>query len=292
VGVRKIVLWSSNLAEARGFEFGHEWQEGIVVYSPHTRPEDSVEIDAVHVANMKGETGKWSWARHGNPTTLTPEGSNIVLMNVKSETKPFVISPEGCQLSPYEGSQGGSHFRWRDHWPTTMEPVTGRDASGEQAAHGSFFHIRNIPIYEQAKQRVSKILLHGMTQSGVADLVPLAKSWMNAPELKLYGNSKFSNQGYDKSQRAYVLSSNSSDGPSRIKFKLKASEDQPIVNSAFVVKNWGEDGVSLKINGAEIKRGKAFRFGHRHRLEGIDLVVWIKIEATRPVEIQLSPVIE
>ena len=46
----------------------------------------------------------------------------------------------------------------------------------------------------------------------------------------------------------------------------------------------------LKINDKEIDRGKKFRFGHRHALEGSDLIVWVKAESTKPVQITLSPV--
>jgi len=133
-------------------------------------------------------------------------------------------------------------------------------------------------------------LIQGLSNKPVGELLPLARSWLQSAELKL--NSKgFQSEGYSRSERAYIVS-NTSGQTDTLTFELNASESSPVVNPAFVVKNWGEDGVSLKINGAEIKRGKDFRFGHRHRLEGIDLVVWIKIESTKPVEIQLSPVIE
>ena len=44
------------------------------------------------------------------------------------------------------------------------------------------------------------------------------------------------------------------------------------------------------IDGREIKRGKDFRFGHSRRLEGSDLVVWIKAESTRPIRVTLSSI--
>ena len=297
VGVRKMILWSSNFGEVRGFELGHEWQEGIVVYNAHTRPEESLEIDAVHLANMKGETARWSWAMPGKPTTPTPKGSNIVIMNVKSKTKPFVISPEGCRLSPYEGSQGGSHFRWRDHWPTTLEPVTGRNASGEQAAHGSFFHIGDIPVYQRGKQWISKILLHGMTEKHIADMVPLAKSWLYPAELKLE-SSNFTSEGFDKAQRAYVLTCKKSAKPSKLEFQLAASEDRPVVNPAFVVKNWPASEPELnppyawrvKINGKKVSPGKDFRAGYEQTLRASDLIIWLRAESVKPMRISLSPV--
>ena len=73
-------------------------------------------------------------------------------------------------------------------------------------------------------------------------------------------------------------------------FELAASKDSPLVNPAFILKNYGYTEALLKINGREIKRGKDFRFGHRHTLEGCDLVVWIKTESTEPTQITLTPV--
>jgi len=48
--------------------------------------------------------------------------------------------------------------------------------------------------------------------------------------------------------------------------------------------------VKLKVDGKKIKRGKDFRFGHRHRLDGTDLIVWVKKDSTKPIKILLSPV--
>ena len=292
VGVRHIILHSSHWGDdavRHTDDVGHEWHEGIVVYNAHSRPEESVEIDAVHVANMKGEIGKWSWETPGKPTTPTPEGSNIVLMNVKSKTKPFVVSPEGCRLFAYEGSQGGSHFRWRDHWPTTLEPVTGRDASGEQAAHGSFFHIARIPIYQQGDDWVSKVHLHGMTRKTAGELAPLAKSWLYPVELKLNSNN-FTTEGFDKAQRAYVLTCKKAGKPSKLKFQLVAGKDKPVINPAFVVKNWGTAEPELKVNGEKASLGKDFRAGYEKTLRASNLIIWLRAESVKPMSISLSPV--
>ena len=68
---------------------------------------------------------------------------------------------------------------------------------------------------------------------------------------------------------------------------LDASDDSPVVNPAFVIKNWGREDAALRVNGKTIKRGKDFRFGHRHRLEGSDLIVWVKKSSIKPVRIKI-----
>jgi hypothetical protein len=38
--------------------------------------------------------------------------------------------------------------------------------------------------------------------------------------------------------------------------------------------------------------GKDLRLGHEHRLEGSDLIVWIKLQATKPLTITMKPATE
>jgi hypothetical protein len=124
-----------------------------------------------------------------------------------------------------------------------------------------------------------------MTKNAAASLLPLAKSWIYPPELKLSG-SEFISEGYNFRERAYVV--NCEKGGSNFKCKLMASQESPLVNPAFVLKNWGDSGAKLKIDGRKIKRGRNFRFGHRQNLEGTDLIVWLKTKSTQTVEIVLS----
>ena len=300
VSVRQQELWSSHLDPTYNGHFigkddlTHEWQEGIVLYNAGTRPEECVEIDAVHVANMAGEFTKWSWAEHGKPTSPIPENGNIVLMNLKARLKPFVVSPEGCRLYAYPGSQGGSHFRWRDHWPTTLEPTPGRDASGKQAAHGSFFHMRNIPIHQRSKEWVSKVILQGMTREPIAGVVPIARAWLQPPQLELMGKKSggsFKNEGFDRSQRAYVLSNQARDSkPSAVSIKLAASPRHPVVHPVFLIRNWAPAALSVKINDKKLTSGKDFRVGQERHLERTDTVIWLKVKSTEPIKISLVPV--
>ncbi len=70
-GIRKITLYSSYKEddERHTDDEGHEWHEGIVVYHAYTTLEQAVNTDAVHVANMKGEVGIWTWEKPGEPET-------------------------------------------------------------------------------------------------------------------------------------------------------------------------------------------------------------------------------
>ncbi|MEM8895020.1 MAG: hypothetical protein AAGC88_10615, partial [Bacteroidota bacterium] len=281
VGVRKVVLHTSYAKEnpTKGTdEAGHEWQEGIVVYHPFTRPEEYLHIDAVHVANMKGESGKWSWEKHGDPMTPTPEGSNIVMMNMKSDYKPFIISPEGCNLSAYRGAQGGSHFRWRDHWPTTTEPTPGRNATGQQAAHGSFFHVLNIPYLEREPEKLTKIMLHGLTKNNVEGLVPIAKSWLEPPVLKLAETTEHVvYEEYNPSERAYILRVEE-EADQLIDFDILANSGTPAVNPVIRIDNAQSNNPTLSLNGTALQLDQDFTVGTERGLDHSRLIIWVNKE--------------
>lgn len=119
-----------------------------------------------------------------------------------------------------------------------------------------------------------------MTDKSGGELLPLAKSWYNPPDLSgpenLEGN-------YDPAQRAYVLAV---EGESRsIEFRIKATQESPVVNPAFVIRNWEAHDITLAVNGEQIPRGKDFRVGTINRLDSADLVVWIQHESTETVQI-------
>ena len=131
-------------------------------------------------------------------------------------------------------------------------------------------------------------LIQGLSNKPINELLPLAKSWLQPAELKVEGKT-FRSEGYSRSERAYIVS-NTSGQTNILTFELNANESSPVVNPAFVVNNWGDNSVGLKIDGRKIKRGKNFRFGHRYSLEGTDLVIWLKTESTKPIQISLSPI--
>lgn len=59
---------------------------------------------------------------------------------------------------------------------------------------------------------------------------------------------------------------------------------------AFIIEGWGDADVRLEINGKRRPRGRDFRYGFRHTLQGSDLIVWIKYRSTDPVGLRLTPV--
>jgi len=131
-------------------------------------------------------------------------------------------------------------------------------------------------------------MLHGMTAMSVNSLVPLARSWVNAAKLTLNGTG-YDNAGFNQAERAYQIVKTENRELEKLELQLSADEEHPIINPAFVIENWGERDVVLTLDSDEIKRGKTFRFGHRHTLEGTDLILWIETESIKPMTIVMSP---
>jgi hypothetical protein len=71
-------------------------------------------------------------------------------------------------------------------------------------------------------------------------------------------------------------------------FDLQASIDSPLVNPAFIIENWGNAKVQLKLDGQEVGRGKDFRYGYRQAAAGNDLIIWLKLQADTAKNINIS----
>ncbi len=103
----------------------------------------------------------------------------------------------------------------------------------------------------------------------------------------------FESEGYRLGQRCYYINrSGSAEGD--LKFRINASQDSPVVNPAFVIKNWGPNSAaSLKINGKSIKPGSDFRQGIVRDTDGTQaMVIWIKNEIIEDVRIAIEPIVK
>lgn len=288
VSTRYQILWTDYLS--------HEWQETIVLNQPGTRPEDNIELDALSLANMQGDSRRFSW-REGPPESFRGiDKPNIQLTHLKSKYKPFIIFEPEPHIKPFRGAirPEYSHFPWWNHWPVAQIPNDGRRAfAADRPSHSSLSQSieESAAIHKQEDGSFRAVSLTGMTDKSIPWLVSLARSWNHAPSLKV-NNLGYVDAHYDKYQRAYVLNNISADDSVALNFTLNGGKDSPVVNTAFVILNWGEDEAALSIDGKKVERGSAFRFGHRARPSGIDLIIWIRGEYQKPVHFTLRRLAE
>jgi hypothetical protein len=253
------------------------WQETIFLSEPGTRPEDNVELAAATLVNMKGETKTYSW-EHGYPKFDLPE-ANIQVVNFKSKFKPFLILRSGGSFAVFNGEVRPqySHFPWWNHWPVAQITSDGRSANApDQAAHSSLSW--GDPNGDAA--------LYGMTDQDPKTLAALARSWNFPPELKFTSSGTVGGT-YDYTQRAYLLEAGGN--KENIAFSLAGSQDSPILNPVFVIRNWKGSAASLKINGENISHGKDFRYDVEYDVEGRStLIAWVRFRAERTAVFEMD----
>lgn len=46
----------------------------------------------------------------------------------------------------------------------------------------------------------------------------------------------------------------------------------------------------IKVNQKAIPRGEDFRYGYVENLEGTDLVIWLQIQSTQPMRVEIEPI--
>ena len=292
IAVRKQVLHSSHPKNV------HEWQETIVLHQPGSRPEDNINDDAVTLENMRGETKTYSWKPHaegvfadplGPPSAPAPAPSNpnIQWVNLKSRWKPFqVVPPDGASADFYNNEKSFFTFECWNHWPVAQIASSDRPCvSNDRPSHSSLSHLF-WKTYAETENSATKLLLDGLTTKTPAELLPIAKSWTSPAELRVEG-AGVASIGFDPTQRAYVLSVKSTAGK-RFAFDVKASEDSPLYNPAFLLQDWGEADAAITIEGLSGVDEKHIRVAHLHQLQSSDLLVWVEAQTTHPIRVTLS----
>ena len=279
----------------------HSITEPASLNNPGERAEDNLHVDALIQANMKGEVRRqrWNpWPSNGDvaaPFSNDLPGANINVVNFKSKSKPYYIYEPGTRIIPYGGGlvelRDYSKFPTWNHWPVSQAPSDGRYAWNTDRVSSSAVTSPEPAVDEPVDEDGTSHgrFIMGLTDQPIEKLAPIARAWLQPPKLIVKGDV-FAIEGYSRDQRAFILSKKTSGNADILEFEVAASEESPMVNPAFVVKGWGESDAELKIDDREIERGKVFRFGHYRRLEGTDLIVWVKTKIMKPVSISISPV--
>jgi len=280
VAVKTMHLWTNG-------ERNHEWQEGMAILGPDQHPEQVLETSpALLLADLEGNVDEHLWV-DGPPDNVSYRNKKIHVVNYKAEYDPYTIGDFGGG-NVYGGEVTDyAVFPTWNHWPVAQMPSDGRYASfPDRTAHSSLTHVW-VPKFKEDFGDTpydQRLMMEGMSNKSPEKLVPLAKSWLNPAELKV--KSGCTSDGYDRAQRAYQLTA----ADSTISVVLDASEDSPVVNPAFVIKNWGQADAAIEVDGESVPRGEDFRFGHPRTVKDKDLVVWVRAESTEPIEITLSRV--
>jgi len=301
MGVRKVTWKTGSVGHPR------ELQESLPLTGPGQLQADVIHRDYAFVANLKGETqtlsfvpdasahraeNHWRFLPKKNGKSF-PKDLTIQMFNFRSEFKPFnVFEPDSRMhyVTDLTLEPGGLTVpSGCNHWPVGQMRCDGRAVqAADRPTHFLGCPMSSPPVHEK-DGRSWWCGIYGMTDRSIDDLVTVARSWSQAPEITVQGQ-EFTDRGYDRAERAYQIECADPTAGVVLRCRLAARSESPVYNIPMVIANWGNAGAALKINGKTVAQGKNFRVGHCYRLDRADLVVWIKLQSSETVSLELTPV--
>ncbi len=279
-GIRKVSWKKGTL------QYPRQFQESLPLLHPGQVESDLLYKDFAHVADYSGNIRPVSYVENPKPLDWNNmESYTVQQYNFKSENKPFICFEPGNKmvlrenpLDTYDGHGGCNHF------PVGQARCDGRTSTtSDRPSHCGSFPISEPVLHEKGDRKYWNGL-YGINGMKVEEVIELGRSWAFAPELKLKG-SDYSSAGFDKSERCYQIENRNAKAK-KLEFNLAGSKENPIQNPAFVVKNWNTKAPVVLVNG---KPAKDARIGIRHELSGDDLIVFLFLEKTAPVDVSIQP---
>jgi hypothetical protein len=238
-------------------------------------PEDNINPQSLTIVSHKDKITELDWSQ------THPDGvfdAQAIWINLKSEYKVFEIFPPETEIYVWAGNEktGYSKYSAWNHYPVTQAPCDGRFCvAPDRLSHSALGAAGNLT-------ETGNILLYGFTNQVAESLVPLARSWNNAPEIAKTKGIESSE--YQKTERAYHIVANNN----LISFVLNASEKSPVVNPCFVITGWDKEAVVL-INNEPVNVKDNIRQGLIRNTEGqLQLVIWLQLEINKKIEMQLK----
>ena len=238
-----------------------------------------MNLQAMTVANLKGESSKLTWAPPNQvPQNTLPEGY-IELLNSKSQYKVFAMF-QGGHINPW-GHREHSKYTpdpfagpW-NHWPMHLVPSDGRFAvANDRVTHFAL----------GANDESPGMVMYGFTKDPIATLVPLARMWRNPPPLTdLRGGI---DGGFDKGQKAFLIEATGT----QVSFTIAASDQSPLVNPCFVIRKFGRREATVRIDG---KLSTAVRQGTIVDTDGARAtVIWMDRQCASPARFTMEAAID
>lgn len=257
-----------------------ELNQNEILCHPGQATEDVIHDNGVILLNPKGETRTIS---RTSPPAKKGEGDwNLQVINLKGRTKQFEIG----EIGAYGETSLHRDVWWRgwNHYPVQVIPSDGTQVKTfdrpSSMCPSTFRELRHTK-----GNNIEAMVMYGLTDKQPAELMALNRAWNFAPAVT--NTNGCVSLGYERRERAFKFSKTGE----QIAFTLRASQEQPLENPAFVIANWGspDSSVSLTVNGQTKSRGKDFSAGFEVATDGTStLVLWLALSATEPVSIELE----
>ena len=274
-GIRKV-YWNGNPNDPPGF------QDIQLLTNPGESALDVVNLQALSIANRKGEVQDLTWSPPNHIPENTLEDADIELINTKSQYKVFLAFLGAC-FTPWgeveQSSYTGDPFAgpW-NHWPMHIVPSDGRFAvDNDRVTHFALAANDCAPEYES-------LTMYGFTDNKIDAIIPIARSWQTPPEVMDVSGAE--SQGFSRVYKSFEFEL--TDGP--VSFTINGSEEQQVINPCFVVRHWNNDNIAhVTINGTRVEDGSSMRQGIIRDVDGTQtLVIWTEFESKIPVLVEIN----
>jgi hypothetical protein len=271
--IRKVVFNNTTI-KAPGF------QDIQYFTNPGETPLDVINLNAVTVANIKGDTYDLVWKKPDKVPQSELEDATIQYMHSRSEWKVFAIYPEpgiGTWGSDEQSKYIDDPFAgpW-NHWPVSLVPSDGRFAvTTDRVTH---FALGAGDAGDEA------IVHYGFTNQGIESLVPEARYWQNPPGISAVSGGQFS--GFHIEEKAFHFIYQDQDTMS---LRIIASKESPVVNPAFVLKHCSRNPSEVLVNGKKFEPGNSLRIGREYDTHGDPMtIIWLKTQSESPIDIRMN----
>jgi hypothetical protein len=271
--VRKVVF---NKADNPGF------QDIQFFTNPGESALDVVYMNAVTVANTKGETFELKWEKPNRNPAQQLADATIEWLNSKSEYKVFAIF-QGPGISTWGDFEQSKYTDdpfagpW-NHWPVSLVPSDGRYAvTQDRVTHFA------LGANDYASNH-GAMVHYGFTKNKIDAVIPSARYWQNPPEIvNVQGGQSL---GFKKEEKAYYFDAVEGN---TLSFRIDANIDSPTVNPAIVIKNSALKEIGVRMNGRKLRAGTDVRFGQAYDVNGKPkTIVWIAHSTEKPIQIEME----
>jgi hypothetical protein len=257
-----------------------ELNQNEILCHPGQATEDVINDDGVIIANTDGETVT---VNRSNAQPKKLKGNwNLQFVNLKGKTKQFEIGEIGAWSQTFLDNE--IYWRGWNHYPVQLIPSDGtrvntydRPSSTCPATLHELRHMKG--------NNIEALVIYGLTDRQPAALTRLNRSWNFAPEVVDIKGCQY--RSYEKRERAFKFAKTND----VVAFTIRATKDQPLENSAFIIANWGSNdrNVSLRINGQAESRSVDCRTGIEVDTDGTyTLVVWVPFSSTEMVSFEMG----
>jgi hypothetical protein len=290
------------------FRNGHELMELIPIAGSLTDPAEHMVHPALTVMNLDGDVNTY----HLDPLTTGPYNEQTSNWDQVIAAAHFMDGPDAfCVFShssdvPETYSYYNIEFdiSWHNtgrfrlvHWPVGLEPYIESDGIKTHAtwtaevAHaclmgGGVYNegqdwTDHYQVDSRGREYREWVSLVGLSEPGnLEELRDRTETWLYPGTVTMLNPSSIF-EGVNYKQRELVF--NNTGGNQICEFSLLPGSTN-VVNPSFKIKGWGDNPVSVSVNGIALTVGLDFR----RAIEGSDALVWVKGKFDSPTTFSIS----